>query len=106
MKLRKKDLDESEAGFFKGQLAVVQDQMKNGTRKLLKFNTDFWNNAKVVSLTGYSIEMLKAILYKLAKFIEENLSPNRLDGFDLEDILNNKDYDGCSKELANLDSQM
>ena len=56
-------------------------------------NTDIWNNAYVVSLTGYSIMMLKEPLYALSKFIRENLTPDRLEGFDLENILELRDFE-------------
>jgi hypothetical protein len=46
----------------------------------------------VVSLTGYSIEMLKEPLYHLAQFIQQNLSPNRLEGFNVEALKELKDY--------------
>ena len=47
---------------------------------------DIWNNAKIYNLTGYYIEMLKRPLYELSVFIINNLSPNRLEGFDVESI--------------------
>ena len=47
---------------------------------------DIWNNAKIYNLTGYYIEMLKRPLYELSVFIINNLSPNRLEGFDVENI--------------------
>lgn len=56
---------------------------QNG-QKLLKFNLDIWNQKKVVSLSGYSIEMLIDCLSELSNFIRINLSPDRLEGFDLE----------------------
>ena len=52
----------------------------------LVFQTNVWNNSKVVSMTGYSITMISEPLYHLAKFIRENLTPDRLEGFDLEAI--------------------
>ena len=59
---------------------------------MLHFNTDVWNNPKVTGLTGYSIEMIRDCLYDLSKFIQDNLSPNRLEGFDLEGIRELKAY--------------
>jgi hypothetical protein len=55
-------------------------------------NTDIWNNARVVGLTGYSIMQIKEPLYHLAKFIRENLTPDRLAGFNLEAILQVQDF--------------
>ena len=55
-------------------------------------NTNIWNNPKVVSVTGYSMSMIKEPLYELSKFIRENLTPDRLEGFDLEAILDIKDF--------------
>jgi hypothetical protein len=66
--------------------------MKNGPRQLLRFNTEIWNNPKVASLTGYSIEMIRDPLYEMASFIQENLSPNRLEGFDIENIKHLESY--------------
>ena len=66
--------------------------MKHGARQLLRFETDMWNNARVAGLTGYSIDMIKQPLYDLASFIQENLSPNRLEGFDIEAIKHLSDY--------------
>ena len=51
---------------------------------MLKLNLDIWNQKKVVSLSGYSIEMLIDCLSDLSNFIRVNLSPDRLEGFDLE----------------------
>jgi len=36
---------------------------------LVALNTDIWNNPRVVSITGYTIEMLKEPLFMLAMFI-------------------------------------
>ena len=60
-------------------------------KKKYYLNTDIWNNAKVVSITGYTIEMLVKPLYDLARFIEESLEPNRLEDFYLKQILTLKD---------------
>ena len=54
--------------------------------ELKKFNTDIWDNKEILSLSGYPVTMIKEPLYQLAQFIQENLSPNRLEGFDIEDI--------------------
>ena len=56
-------------------------------------NTDIWNNVKVANITGYSIEMLKDPLYDLSMFIRQNLSPDRLAGFDIEECKLLKNYE-------------
>ena len=65
-------------------------QTQNG-QKLL--NTNIWNNPEIVSLTGYSIEMIKEPLYHLSNFIKQNLTPNRLEGFNIEAIKDLKDFE-------------
>ena len=62
-------------------------------------NTDIWNNVKVANITGYSIEMLKDPLYDLSMFIRQNLSPDRLAGFDIEECqyLKNYQVDGVER---------
>lgn len=57
---------------------------KGSDKRIL--NTIIWNNFKVSSQTGYTIEMLKPCLYDLSKFIEEYLEPNKLKYFDIEAI--------------------
>lgn len=48
-------------------------------------NTDIWNE-EVVNLTGYTVERLMGdLLLKLANFIRQNLTPDRLQGFDIDD---------------------
>ena len=70
-----------------------RDQNKEGNKFFeerngrLLLNTNIWNNPKVVSITGYSISMIKEPLCELAKFIRENLTPDRLEGYDLDAIL-------------------
>jgi hypothetical protein len=64
--------------------------MKDGFKLL---NTDVWNNTEIVSLTGYSIEMIKEPLYHLSSFIKQNLTPNRLEGFNIEHIKDLKDIE-------------
>ena len=56
---------------------------------LLELNTNIWSDS-VVASTGYSLEQLKPCLYDLAQFICENLSPNRLSQFNIEDIKSKK----------------
>ena len=59
---------------------------KIGKKGLKELNTDFWNNDRIVGITGYSVLDLKICLYDLAEFIASNLSPNRLSDFDIEAI--------------------
>lgn len=73
--------DSNKPNFFKTQ---------NGMKLL---NTDIWNNPEIVSLTGYSIEMIKEPLYHLSNFIKQNLTPNRLEGFNIEAIKDLKDFE-------------
>ena len=80
--------DGKESSFFK---------TKNGQ---LILNTDIWNNPRVVSLTGFSILMIKEPLYQLAQFIRENLTPDRLEGFDLESILEVQDFVSQHKQMV------
>lgn len=56
----------------------------NGLQEL---NLDIWNNHTVHSLTGYSLDDIKPCLIELSQFICNNLSPNRLEGFDISAIL-------------------
>ena len=56
----------------------------NGLQDL---NLSIWNNQSVHSMTGYSLEDVKPCLIELSQFICNNLSPNRLDGFDISAIL-------------------
>lgn len=62
-------------------------------------NTNVWNNFRVSSQTGFSIEMLKPCLFDLSRFIEEYLEPNKLKYFDIDAIkhLKNK-LDNCGNE--------
>lgn len=55
---------------------------------LLELNTDIWNNEEVHNITNYSIDNLKPCLLDLAEFISNNLSPNRLECFNIKDIPN------------------
>jgi len=49
-------------------------------------NTSIWDNEKIVGLTGYSIVKLAKPLYELSLFIKQNLSPDRLEGFDIDNL--------------------
>ena len=51
---------------------------------LFYLNTDIWNNKEVFKLTGYKIEELTETLISLAKFVSENLVPNKLKYFDIQ----------------------
>ena len=68
---------------------------KNGLKLL---NTDIWNNSEVVNLSGYSIEMIKQPLFDLSNFIKQNLTPNRLEGFNIDAIKDLKDFDPPSNQ--------
>ena len=66
----------------------------------LVFNSKIWNNARVVGLTGYSVLMILEPLYQLEMFIRENLTPDRLEGFDLEAIQSVKHFEMQSKQMV------
>ena len=51
--------------------------------KKLELNTKIWNNEEVFNITNYSIDHLKKCMFDLALFISNNLSPNRLECFDI-----------------------
>ena len=72
-------------------------EKRNG---FLLLNTNIWNNTKVVGVTGYSISMIKEPLCALSKFIRENLTPDRLEGFDLEAILDLNDFKLDSQRMV------
>lgn len=56
---------------------------KTDSKGLKELNTDIWNNEVVSSVTGYSVLDIKDCLFDLAEFISSNLSPNRLENFDI-----------------------
>lgn len=60
--------------------------------KPLKLNTAIWNNPTVLKLTGYSIQMLARPMYELSVFITKNLTPNKLEGFDIHALLYLKNF--------------
>lgn len=64
-------------------------KVKDGLKEL---NLYIWNNPMVHNVTGYSIESLKQPMFEMSDFIRNNLSPNRLEGFDVEAILNVEMY--------------
>ena len=43
-----------------------------------------WNNIKMVSASGLTIEMLRKPIHDLATFMRDNLEPDRMVGFDLD----------------------
>ena len=64
-------------------------RQRNG---LMGMNLDIWNNERVHHLTGYSVDDIKHCLHDLFLFIFNSLSPNRLENFDIESILETKMY--------------
>ena len=76
----------SDKSFF-----LISPQKLDGQNQLI-INTDIWNNASVVAVTGYTIEMLKQPLYEMSMFIRNNLSPDRLEGFDIQHVLSVKNF--------------
>jgi len=71
-----------------------------GKKGLKELNTDIWNNEQVVSVTGFCVTDLKACLHDLAEFISLNLSPNRLETFDLESIKTLEPYNDIPQNLG------
>ena len=59
---------------------------------MLLINTDIWNNPNIAAVTGYTIEMLKQALFELSMFIRNNLSPDRLAGFDIDSVMEVTDF--------------
>jgi len=59
---------------------------------LQEFNLEIWNNQTVHQMSGYSIDDIKDCLVELSQFICNNLSPNRLEGFDLTAIMTVQQY--------------
>ena len=43
--------------------------------------------------TGFTYAAIKKCLYELAKFIRDSLKPDRMNGFDLQSILEDDDDD-------------
>lgn len=54
--------------------------------EMIKLNTNIWNNVMISHVTGYTIEMLKSPLHKLASFMQESLHMNAIRFFDIESI--------------------
>ena len=79
-----KDKDQySQKGFFNNC------KVRDGLQEL---NLQIWNNQTVHQMTGYSINDIKDCLIELSQFICNNLSPNRLEGFDLGAIETTQQY--------------
>ena len=57
------------------------------------FNLEIWNNKRVRRLTGYSIDDIKECLYDISIFISQNLQPDRLRNFNIENIMTVKACD-------------
>ena len=81
--------------------------MKNSTffKKLSKkgikeMNTDIWNNEKVARISGYTIVDIKSCLFDLSEFIASNLSPNRLENFDIEAVKGLENYSDIPQNLG------
>ena len=71
--------------------ASISKTQKNA-KDLLTFNIQMWNNIKMVSMTGLTIEVLKEPIHDLTTFMRENLVPDRLEGFDLDSIFTAKNF--------------
>lgn len=65
---------------------------KVGADGLQELNLDIWNNSHVHQTTGYSINDIRQCLVELSQFICNNLSPNRLEGFDIQAIMTVQQY--------------
>ena len=92
--LKKKDTGTKASNFFgtePADLETIFTSEEGQCEQKINLNTSIWCNFEVISQTGYSIEMIKEPLYHLAFFIQENLQPNRLEGFDIEHVKTLKD---------------
>ena len=81
------------ASFF-----VLSPKKGQNNEALLLINTDIWNNQNIAAVTGYTIEMLKQALFELSMFIRNNLSPDRLAGFDIDSVLEVTDFVESTKK--------
>ena len=75
------------ASFFK----LSQNSDVNN-KNLILLNTDVWNNSTIAAVSGYTLEMLKQPLFESCMFIRNNLSPDRLAGFDIDSVLEVSDF--------------
>ena len=101
--------DTDRSGFFKKvpgsplDHAATDPKNKEDAAQSYVLNTDIWNNKDVLSLTQYGIEDIKDALYDLAKFVSENLIPNKLKYFEIEGIKDVKNFkSGWAYELENI----
>ena len=67
--LEKSNPVESDGSFFKRSSLPMQVSPNTVKDKQYALNVDMWNNARVASQTGYTIEMLKTCIKKMIKFI-------------------------------------
>jgi transcription initiation factor TFIIIB Brf1 subunit/transcription initiation factor TFIIB len=65
----------------KDNICMIQEPAEMPLENSVPVNTDIWNNKRVGQMTGYTIEMLREPLYRLAEFIKANLVPNHLQYF-------------------------
>lgn len=63
----------------------ISDRCDADGKKLLKLNTGIWS-ASVAKLTGYKLDELRKCLHRLCRFVSENLAPDRLKGFDVDEL--------------------
>lgn len=56
----------------------------------------------MAGLTGYTIEMIMEPLIQLSQFIQDNLSPNRLEGFDLTALERVQAFEGGNQFKSKL----
>lgn len=72
--------------FKKANPKSVSPIRKEIKERSFNLNVSMWNNQKVYSHTGYTIEMIKDCLYDFSQFIQKNLYPNKLKYFNIENI--------------------
>ena len=98
---RDKEAYESTGVFKQGNVPVenaesfflLSGTLSSGDQKpLLQVNTQIWNTQRVVENTGVKYSALKNCLFELANFIRESLVPDRMQGFDLQSILEEDDH--------------
>ena len=57
-----------------------------------QLNTDIWNNNDIKKVSGYSILDIKHCIYDSATYASNNLSPNHLENFNLDSILETEEF--------------
>lgn len=67
-----------------GRLRLDSDNLPR--MESFELNLDIWNNPRVSGLTGYTIEMLKPCLLSMIDFMKQNLQPDRLQYFCIDQI--------------------